>query len=85
MEIQVGRVTHYYNRISVAVLTLSGDLKVGDKIEILGKNTEFSQVVTSMEIEHRKIQSATAGMEVALKVADTVRKGDIVYKIVEDE
>lgn len=85
MEIQVGRVTHYYNRISVAVLTLSGDLKVGDKIEILGKTTEFSQVVTSMEIEHRKIQSATAGMEVALKVADTVRKGDIVYKIVEDE
>lgn len=85
MEIQVGRVTHYYNRISVAVVTLSGDLKVGDKIEILGKTTEFSQVVTSMEIEHRKIQSATAGMEVALKVADTVRKGDIVYKIVEDE
>lgn len=85
MEIQVGRVTHYYNRISVAVLTLSGDLKVGDKIEILGKTTEFSQVVTSMEIEHRKIQSATAGMEVALKVADTVRKGDIVYKIVDSE
>ncbi len=85
MEVQIGRVTHYYSRISVAVLRLSGDLKVGDKIEILGKTTEFSQVVTSMEIEHRKIQSATAGMEVALKVADTVRKGDIVYKIVEDE
>ena len=85
MEVPVGRVTHYYSRISVAVLTLSGDLKVGDKIEILGKTTEFSQVVTSMEIEHRKIQSATAGMEVALKVADTVRKGDIVYKVVENE
>lgn len=85
MEVQVGRVTHYYNRISVAVLILSGDLKVGDKIEILGKTTEFSQIVTSMEVEHRKIQSATAGMEVALKVADAVRKGDIVYKIVENE
>ncbi len=83
MEVQVGRVTHYYNRISVAVLKLTGDLKVGDRIEILGKTTEFTQLVTSMEVEHQKIPAASAGMEVALKVADTVRKGDIVYKIVE--
>ena len=85
MEIRIGTVTHYYNRISVAVLELSGELKVGDKILIMGRTTDFTQVVTSMEIEHRKMQAVMPGMEVALKVADTVRSGDEVYKIVEDE
>jgi len=85
MEILIGTVTHYYNRISVAVLNLSGALKVGDKILILGRSTDFVQVVTSMEIEHRKVPAVSPGMEVALKVADSVRSGDEVYKIVESE
>jgi putative protease len=83
MEILVGKVTHYYNRISVAVVELSGDLKVGDQILILGRTTEITQPVGSMEIEHQKIHSAGAGMEVALQVADPVREGDKVYKVVE--
>jgi len=85
MEIRIGTVTHYYNRISVAVLELSGELRVGDKILILGRMTDFTQVVTSMEIEHHKMQSVGPGMEVALKVADSVHNGDEVYKIVESE
>ena len=84
MDIRVGKVTHYYNRISVAVLELSGELKVGETIHILGRITDFDQRVGSMEIEHQKIQSAGPGTEVALKVIDTVRKGDIVFKSVED-
>jgi hypothetical protein len=85
MEIRIGTVTHYFNRISVAVLKLTGELKVGDKILILGRSTDFVQVVTSMEIEHRKVPAVGPGMEVALKVADSVRRGDEVYKIVESE
>ena len=85
MEIRIGTVTHYYNRISVAVLRLSGELSVGDKILILGRTTDFTQVVTSMEIEHRKVPAVGPDMEVALKVADSVRGGDEVYKIVESE
>lgn len=82
MDVKIGKVTHYYNRISVAVLELTGDLAVGDQIVILGKTTELTQMVTSMEIEHHKVQSVKAGMEVALKVAEPVRQGDIVYKVV---
>jgi hypothetical protein len=85
MEIRIGTVTHFYNRISVAVLKLSGELKVEDKILILGRTTDFVQVVTSMEIEHRKVPAVGSGMEVALKVADSVRRGDEVYRIVENE
>ena len=84
MDIRVGKVTHYYNHISVAVLELTGELKVGETIHILGRITNFDQRVSSMEIEHQKIQSAGPGTEVALKVIETVRKGDIVFKFVED-
>jgi len=84
MEIKVGRVSHYYDRIGVAVLDLSGELKVGDTILILGRTTEFTQQVVSMEIEHQKVQSAGPGMEVALKVVEAVHKGDTVFKAVEN-
>jgi translation elongation factor EF-1alpha len=84
MDIRVGKVTHYYNRISVAVLELSGELKVGEWIHILGRITDFDQRVGSMEIEHEKIQSAGPGADVALKVIETVREGDIIFKSVED-
>ncbi len=83
MEIFIGRVTHFYNQISVAVLDLTGELKVGERVLIIGHTTDLAQVVTSMEIEHHKVQSAGAGMEVALDVAEPVHKGDEVYKIVD--
>ena len=84
MDITVGRVTHYYNHIGVAVLVLSGELKAGDNILIMGKTTELTQGVASLEINHHKIQSASAGMEVALKVDEPVREGDVVYKVVDN-
>ena len=36
-----------------------------------------------MEIDHRQIQEAGSGAEVALKVDDRVHKGDTVYRLLE--
>lgn len=85
METRVGKVTHYYDRISVAVMILFGELKVGDTIHIHGKMTDLTQRVASMEIEHAKIQSAGPKTEVALKVLEPVREGDIIFKIGEED
>ena len=84
MEIQIGKVTHYYDRIGVAVLNLSDELMLGDTIHILGHSTDFIQQVNSLEIEHRKVSSVGPGREVALKVIEPVRKGDTVFKVVKD-
>jgi len=84
MRERIGIVTHYYSRLRVAVLELSGELKVGDSIHILGYTTDFEQVVGSMEIEHEKVQSVGPWDEVALKVARVVRRGDKLYRIVEE-
>jgi putative protease len=84
MDIRVGKVTHYYDRISVAVLVLTGELKVGETIHIHGRITDFTQQVGSMEIEHQNIQSAGPEKDVALKVIEPVREGDIIFKHTED-
>jgi translation elongation factor EF-1alpha len=81
MNILVGRVTHYFGRIGVAVLELTGELKTGDSILIQGRTTDIEQHVVSMEIEHQKIQAAGPGMDVALQVPEPVRSGDKVYKV----
>jgi len=83
MDIRIGRVTHYYDRIGVAVIVLSGELKVGDTIHILGRTTDLTQKVFSIEIEHNKQQVVKARQEVALKVDEPVRSGDVVYKVTE--
>lgn len=78
----IGKVTHYYRKIAVAVLALTGPLKLGDAIRIVGGvNNEFTQTVESMEIEHEKIQEATAGDEIGLKVNQVAREGYRVYKL----
>jgi putative protease len=84
MEKEVGQVTHYFNRARVVVLELSGELSVGDSVHILGHTTDFTQQVESLEVEHKKIESAGPGDDVALKVIDRARQGDTVYKVTDE-
>lgn len=78
----VGIIRHFYSKISVAVLELSDTLRVGDTIRITGKtNTDFTQIVESMEIEHKKIEEANPGNSIGLKVSQKVREGCCVYKL----
>jgi putative protease len=79
---EVGKITHYFSKIGVAVVELTGTLKVGDRISIEGKSN-FEQVVNSMQIEKKNISSAGAGQAVGLKVDQPVKEGDKVYVIEE--
>lgn len=77
----VGEITHYFGNIGVAVIKLSDTLKAGDSIRIVGGDTDFTQAVESMEIEHKKIETAKAGDSTGLKVEQKVREGYKVYKV----
>jgi translation initiation factor IF-2 len=77
----VGKVTHYFDRIGVAVLRLSATLKVGDGSEIEGKDTKLAQKVESMQVNHKGMETCKAGEEVAIKVDSAVHEGDTVYKV----
>ena len=78
---KVGEVTHFYNQIGVAVIELSGYLKIGDLVHFLGRSTDFRQEVKSMQIEHESISEASAGQEIALRVDHRVRQHDKVFRI----
>lgn len=80
---KVGEITHYFTKISVAVVDVSGKMKVGDKIAIKGMTTNFEQTVDSMQIEGKNIEEANSGDDIGMKVKDRVRKGDIVYRLVD--
>ena len=79
--VEVGRVTHFYPKISVAIVELKASLSIGDKILIKGATTNFEQTVESMQIEHKNIERAEAGQIIGLKVKERVRENDKVYRI----
>lgn len=79
--VEVGRVSHYFTRIDVAVIELKAPLAVGDRISIRGSTTDLEQVVESMQVEHENVQKAEAGQSIGLKVSDRVRENDTVYKV----
>jgi len=78
--VEVGHVTHFFAKISVAVIELSAPLAVGDHILIKGPTTDFEQAVESMQIEHENIQRAEAGQSIGLRVVQRVRERDMVCK-----
>jgi translation elongation factor EF-Tu-like GTPase len=77
----IGKITHYFGNIGVAVIELSDTLKAGDNIRIVGGETDFTQAVESMEVEHQKVEEAKTGDSVGLKVDQKVREGYKVYKL----
>ena len=77
----VGKITHYFDKISVAIVELSGVLKVGDRIHIKGNSTDFEQDISSIQIEHENVKKAKKGDAIGVKVDEKVREGDEVYLI----
>ena len=79
----VGKITHYFGKIGVAIIEASKEIKVGDTIHIKGSTSDFEQSVDSMQVEHENVEKAKKGDVIGLKVKDKVREGDEVYKVSE--
>lgn len=78
--IEIGHITHFFSKINVAIIELTLPLSVGDRILIKGPFTDFDQTVDSMQIDHKDIQKAEGGQSVGLKVSQTAKEKDVVYK-----
>ena len=77
----IGKITHYFGNIGVAVIELTDSLKIGDTIRIVGGETDFEQVVDSMEVDHKKVEKAKKGDGIGLKISQKAREGYKVYKL----
>ncbi len=82
-EKEIGVVTHYFGKISVGIVQLNAPLKEGDTIHIEGAHDDFTQTVSSMQIEHEIVESAEEGDFVGIKVVQQVHPNDKVFKVFE--
>ncbi len=79
----IGLVKNYYQKIEVAEIKVeTGKLEVGDEMMIQGPTTGvFQQKIDSIEINHKKVDSAVKGDRAAIKTEKIVRPNDKVFLI----
>lgn len=70
---QVGSVTHYYDKIGVAIVKADKAVKVGDKVKF-GEDG-FEQTIESMQFDHKPLEKTKKGQEVGIKVDKKVKPG----------
>ena len=78
----IGKVTHYFDQAQVAVIALakSASLKVGDSIRFEHGDTNFTQEVGSLQVEHKDVKSVKAGEDFGLKVDQPIHENAQVFK-----
>lgn len=81
MEKEVGKVTHYFDKINVAVIKLDGKLSKGDKIKIKKGDEEIKEVIESMQIDHKNVDSAKKRDDVAIKLTQKTKEGASVFLV----
>lgn len=83
-EIEVGKVADYFAKIGVVAIEITGGkINVGDTLHFIGHTTDFTQQISSIQIEHEQVEEAGAGASVGIKVQDKVRTHDKVFKVIE--
>jgi putative protease len=80
-EQPIGYVSHYFGGISVAAIELYGALRVGDWVQFYGNTTNFTQQITSMQIDREDVGEASEGQSIGVLIDAKVREGDYVYLI----
>ena len=77
----IGEVSDFFAQVNAAAIKLAAPLKVGDKIKVKGGESEFEQIVESMQIDRKPIQAGKKGDEVGILLVNKARKGYKVFKI----
>ena len=80
-EHPVGTVTHYFGKLQVGIVSLTADITIGDTLQFRGHGADFQQTVSSMQIEHAAVETASAGTDVGIRVDQRIREGTEVYRV----
>ena len=76
-EVEIGSVSDFFAHPVVAGIELTAEIKVGDRIHILGHTTDMELTVDSMQVNNASVTEAKAGYA----ISDRVRRGDKIFKI----
>lgn len=79
---KVGHITHFYDKIGVAIVELDGTVSLGDKVKFIRDGQDlFEQTIGSIQVEHEKKDSAGRGEIVGIKTDKEVKEGTEIFKI----
>jgi putative protease len=82
-KVYIGKVLHYYDKINVAAIKLVGDLKIGDKIVVIGNETGIIEtIINSMQMYKQNIIIGKKNQEIGIKINYKLKKNDEIYKII---
>jgi len=82
MDVQIGKITHYYDKIGVAVVEVTHQaLTVGSVVKISGHDKEFTQTIGSLQMEHKQVDRVEPGQTAGLKVDQAVKPGDVMFSV----
>ena len=79
-EKPVGKVTHFFGNIKVAIVKFKVPVTKGTAVRFQGATTNFVQTIASMQFDHKPVARAIKGKEIGIKVSKKVRQGDSVFK-----
>lgn len=77
----IGKVTHFYGKLGVAIIELSGSLAVGQTIRFKGATDDLTQEVREIQYEHQPISEGKVGQQVGVKVEQKVHENDQVFVV----
>ena len=83
-EKQVAVIVKFFSKPGVAALEVTnGSIVKGDLLRYKGHTTDFTEEITSMEVDNQPVDEAKVGDMIGVKVKERVRENDKVYKVVE--
>ncbi len=85
-KIYVGKVTNYFGKLKVAEIKIeTHDLNIGEEIKIIGPTTGvYEDMLEEIRVDLKKVNQTVKGDDCSILVKELVRRGDKVYKIVEE-
>jgi hypothetical protein len=75
---KVGNVESFRWRFMEALIGLDMSLHVGDRVQIVGTDTDFRQTVRQIRVYHEKVNRGKPAQKVWIPVEERVRPGDAV-------
>ncbi len=77
----IGTVTHWYDKIGVAVVKLTGKLAKGARVKVKKGTEEFEDTVSSLQIDHKDVAAAKKGDDAAMKLSQRAKEGAELYLV----
>lgn len=79
-EDKVGTVTHFFQKIDVAVVEATDRIEVGDTLHVSGANDDFTFTVESMEVDEEPVEAIDEGESAGIKVPQRAHEGSDVLR-----